>query len=130
MSSSTLKPAHPKKLRELLQEKQEPFMLDIYLSERYPKKIKLNSNSFKRTRNFDLKKRRKGLPNSSKVLKLVTSKLISYRSCSKLSTCKCEDERRSKFSNTFQALKPPGARELKVHKTCYFQMYLLVIKML
>ncbi|GAV56637.1 DUF4378 domain-containing protein [Cephalotus follicularis] len=78
MATSATKPA--KKLREVLQEQQEPFLLDIYLTERGYLKKSLSSNaglSCGHARSSTLNKSRRGIPHHSKVFKTVSGKLIS-----------------------------------------------------
>ncbi|GFZ10140.1 hypothetical protein Acr_21g0007390 [Actinidia rufa] len=93
MASS--KPAIAKQLGELLQEQQEPFNLEIYLLERgYLKNVNPNigsrcyssiSSSFlKSSAGLGLSRRRKVIPNCSKIVKAVFNKLVSVSSNQKL----------------------------------------------
>ncbi|KAE8008161.1 hypothetical protein FH972_004701 [Carpinus fangiana] len=81
MASSTSKPAPAKKLREHLQEQQEPFSLDNYLSERrYKKRLSPDGRSFSstndlmRSRSYELNKGRKRILYGTKILASVISK--------------------------------------------------------
>ncbi|GFY85968.1 hypothetical protein Acr_04g0007060 [Actinidia rufa] len=93
--AASSKPAIVKQLGEFLQEKQEPFILEIYLLERgYLKNLNpntgfrycsSNSSSFlKRSASLGLSRRRKVIPNCSKIVKAVFNKLVSVSSNQKL----------------------------------------------
>ncbi|XP_057469242.1 uncharacterized protein LOC130758375 [Actinidia eriantha] len=93
MASS--KPAIAKQLGELLQEQQEPFILEIYLLERgYLKNVNPNTGSrccssisssfLKSSAGLGLSRRRKVIPNCSKIVKAVFNKLVSVSSNQKL----------------------------------------------
>ncbi|XP_010273517.1 PREDICTED: uncharacterized protein LOC104609020 isoform X2 [Nelumbo nucifera] len=99
--SSLSKPGQARKLGELLQEQQEPFQLEEYLSERgYLKRISISETSRhhccplnSRTHSKNLGscglelERRKGIFHYPKVLKLVFSKLVFVGDNRKLSNC-------------------------------------------
>jgi hypothetical protein len=81
MASSASKPAPAKKLREHLQEQQEPFSLDNYLSERrYKKRLSPDGRSFgstndlMRSRSYKLNKGSKRILYGTKILASVISK--------------------------------------------------------
>ncbi|KAK6939744.1 protein of unknown function DUF4378, partial [Dillenia turbinata] len=77
MASSTSKPILVK-LGELLQEKQEPFVLDVFLLERAYMTKSLNSSAcLKRSASCSLDSRKKGLLSCSKKLRSMLTKLVS-----------------------------------------------------
>ncbi|KAF8406178.1 hypothetical protein HHK36_008258 [Tetracentron sinense] len=90
-----------KRLGQLLQEQQEPFFLDVYLSERgYKKNLNSedrsgccqgnSSKNLKRSRSHGLNKQRKGIPHCSKILRSLLNKIVSANDSRKLSNCKSE----------------------------------------
>ncbi|XP_059653059.1 uncharacterized protein LOC132300118 [Cornus florida] len=93
--AATSKPVSIKRLAEHLEDQQEPFKLDVYLSQRrYTKKsskleTRNGSNLYNSVKNLTESSStytmiRKGLPYGSKTLELVLDALASYKSCGKL----------------------------------------------
>lgn len=87
MASSASKPAPAKKLREHLQDQQEPFSLDNYVSERsYMKRLSPDghsvgsTNDLMRSRSYELNRGRKRVLYGTKILASVISKLIPTNS--------------------------------------------------
>ncbi|KAK8705565.1 hypothetical protein V6N13_049163 [Hibiscus sabdariffa] len=88
-STQSPNPAAARQLGELLKQQQEPFVLEIYLSERGCLRKKLTSESAKYNKSIGchgsscgkfLKMNKKGLPNFPKVLRLVIcNKLFAFK---------------------------------------------------
>ncbi|KAK6938547.1 protein of unknown function DUF4378 [Dillenia turbinata] len=84
MASSTSKPTLVK-LCELLQEKQEPFVLDVFLLERAYMTKNFNSNAcLKRSASCSLDSRKKGLLSCSKKLRSMLRKLVFMSESSRM----------------------------------------------
>ncbi|KAA8545748.1 hypothetical protein F0562_020801 [Nyssa sinensis] len=122
-ANSTSKPAGPvKRLVELLQDQQEPFTLDVYISERkYMKNsesrngpnLHSSTKSSTRTCSSKVERKRTRLPYGSRTLRLLVDALISYKNCRKLSDYNCQaqnggGERVSKMAKKHQHNAEPN----------------------
>ncbi|PRQ27875.1 hypothetical protein RchiOBHm_Chr6g0309981 [Rosa chinensis] len=108
MASTTTKPV--KQLGELLQEQQEPFVLDVYLFERGCLRKSLSSSnsinsskSLKRSSSCGPIKSKKGTPSFSKILRSVYNKLVSKNGGSRT---KSSGEEEGKFDANTEITLP------------------------
>lgn len=113
MASTPTKPA--KQLRELLQEQQQPFVLEVYLFERGHLRKSLsssNSNSskiFERSSSWGPNKSKKGTLSFSKILRSVYNKLVSKNGGSRKESSEKEE---GKFDADTETSLPRDCQEI------------------